>query len=347
MSVTILVFFTNAVNAEPYQSNVITVGPKNLPPEIKDMFTCYSAPVPIKPTVDPMGGYSTYQLNQKGIQFVFDNNRDLNNNTSLGQLKTLNMFFTTVEKKLVAESLEFKSLQGDNKSIVFDIPDGGAGLGGCEGFGTTGTFKTQSNEKYGIIFQMNDGAYSYSLVFYPYLDTPIGGKIPVKYLIITEVELNSDNGTQWIRIYNPTKYDIPLHSAYINGEGPTYQDPGYIEAVSWHNNSTLRSGHDLIVQIHSSSTLDHMPIRKALLTIYPMQVIIFTNNDYKSPWHWDRTPIFADTYHDSRTWQYNGTGWVFTDKRVAIPEFPLAIPILTISLISLLVFYRMKSKIEI
>jgi len=141
----LLTFFTNTVNAEPYALNVIQSSPKNLPSEMKDMISCYNPPVPINPTVDPIGSISTYKLNQKGMQFVLDNNRDLNNNTLLDESKTLDVFFTTVGKKLVTESLEFKSLQGDDKSIVFDVPDGGYGVSSCTGFGTVGTFKTQSN----------------------------------------------------------------------------------------------------------------------------------------------------------------------------------------------------------
>ena len=342
----LLTFFTNTVNAEPYASNVIQSSPKNLPSEMKDMISCYNPPIPINPTVDPMGSISTYKLNQKGMQFVLDNNRDLNNNTLLDESKTLDVFFTTVGKKLVTESLEFKSLQGDDKSIIFDVPDGGYGVSSCTGFGTVGTFKTQSNEKYGIIFQMDED-YLYFFVLYPYLDTPSSGKIPVKYITITEVELNSKNGTQWIRLYNPTKYDIPLKFVYIDGGGPRYNDLGYVEEISFNKNSTLQSGHDMIVQIHSSSMLDNMPIRKAILTIHPIQGIAFTNTYPKTSWYWDRTPTLADDnsslqYGYSKTWQYDGTAWVFTDKQVVIPEFPFAVSILLTSFISVIAFYRMK-----
>lgn len=54
------------------------------------------------------------------------------------------------------------------------------------------------------------------------------------------------------------------------------------------------------------------------------------------------TPVLNDTFGDSRTWQYDNGQWVFADSLVSIPEFSFAINVLVISMISLIIFYRMK-----
>ncbi len=56
------------------------------------------------------------------------------------------------------------------------------------------------------------------------------------------------------------------------------------------------------------------------------------------------TPFLTDLYNDTRTWQYDGNKWAFAEQNtVTIPEFPFAIIVLAISLISLVVFLRIKS----
>jgi predicted secreted protein with PEFG-CTERM motif len=55
------------------------------------------------------------------------------------------------------------------------------------------------------------------------------------------------------------------------------------------------------------------------------------------------TPPLTDLYNDTRTWQYDGNKWTFAEHNtITIPEFPFAVPILLISTISAIVFYRMK-----
>ncbi|MDE1873399.1 MAG: hypothetical protein KGH99_07995, partial [Thaumarchaeota archaeon] len=234
----ILVFFTNTANAESYQSNVITVGPKNLPLEIKDMFTCYDPHMDMMPS-------SIYKINDQGLKFVLKNNQNLKNNTSsLNESATLDNFFSTVEKKLVSESPEFQSIHGNYTSIVFGKQWGVGGYLSCGEVGIAGTFQTDSEEKYGIIFEMNQD-YVYTFILYPDLETPLSYKIPAHYLIITEVELSSKNGTQWVRIYNPTLYDIPLNFVYV-------LDSKVSRTLSFDKNSILKPGHDTIMQIRPS-----------------------------------------------------------------------------------------------
>ncbi len=57
------------------------------------------------------------------------------------------------------------------------------------------------------------------------------------------------------------------------------------------------------------------------------------------------TPSLNDTFGDSRTWQFDGNGWVFAEQNtVSVPEFPFAIPILLISFASIIVIYRIRLK---
>ncbi|HET6458883.1 MAG TPA: hypothetical protein VFG24_08410, partial [Nitrosopumilaceae archaeon] len=96
MSMIILVFFTSAANAEPYQSKVFRVGQKNLPSDIANLLhyvSCGGPPI-----------FSPEQLSQ----FVLDNNPNLKNNSSIDKSKILDLVVPTAEKKLVMESPEFK-----------------------------------------------------------------------------------------------------------------------------------------------------------------------------------------------------------------------------------------------
>ncbi|MGI0006750.1 MAG: hypothetical protein ACREAR_01995, partial [Nitrosotalea sp.] len=68
--------------------------------------------------------------------------------------------------------------------------------------------------------------------------------------------------------------------------------------------------------------------------------------DYEDIHHMVATPFLTDSYNDSKTWQYNGTQWIFTDSVVSVPEFPFAIPVLLIGITSLIVFHRLKLKIN-
>ncbi|MDE1813867.1 MAG: hypothetical protein KGI05_04285, partial [Thaumarchaeota archaeon] len=245
--------------------------------------------------------------------------------------------------KLVSESPKFQALHGNDTSIIFGKQWGVGGYLSCGEVGIVGAFQTDSGEKYRIIFEMNRD-YAYAIILYPDLETPLSYKIPAHYLIITEVEFSSKNGTQWIRIYNPTSYDIPLNFVYV------IDDKVSRTFVDFDKNSILKSGHDTIVKIHPSQSSFNSAWANVMnsIIIYPNeQIVPFESVTYDpgpniSSMYWDKTPLLTDTYNDSRTWQYNGTGWMFTDKQVAIPEFPFTFPILLASFVSVIVFYRIR-----
>ena len=55
------------------------------------------------------------------------------------------------------------------------------------------------------------------------------------------------------------------------------------------------------------------------------------------------TPSLTDTYNDSGTWQFDGNKWVFAEQNtMTVPEFPFAVPVMLIGIISTMVFYRMR-----
>lgn len=324
MSMMILVFCTNTVNAEPYQSKVFRIGPNNLPSEIKDILSYTSCGSP------PF--FSDEQL----LQFVLNNNPHLKNNTSIDKSQIRDLVVPTVEKKLVVESPEFKSLHGNNDSLVFDEKHGSVLPAVCFAYGSIGTFQTESNEKYKVSIGISPG-YTYSFTLYP--DLGLQSPNTTKYLAIIQVELNSKNGTQWVRIYNPNLADIPLGSLHLSGSNG--------ESKYFDYNSTLESEHDMIVQLNNmqpnwSNVNNTISINSAYPDIYGNNLDTNALND--SPTTWDKSPPLTDTYNDYKTWQYNGTGWIFTDKQVAVPEFPFVIPILLASIMSLILFYRVKFK---
>ncbi|MDE1767546.1 MAG: hypothetical protein KGI27_14930, partial [Thaumarchaeota archaeon] len=145
-------------------------------------------------------------------------------------------------------------------------------------------------------------------------------------------------------IYNPTLYDIPLNFVYV------IDSKGSRTFVSFDKNSILKPGHDTIMQIRPSQSPFNSTWSNVMnsIIIYPREQIVPFKSVTHDPgpnissMYWDKTPLLNDTYNDSRTWQYNGTDWLFTDKQVSIPEFPLAIPVLLIGIASLIVLYRMK-----
>ncbi|MHB8545212.1 MAG: hypothetical protein ACYDAJ_00395 [Nitrosotalea sp.] len=57
------------------------------------------------------------------------------------------------------------------------------------------------------------------------------------------------------------------------------------------------------------------------------------------------SPQLTDVYNDSRTWQYDGNKWVFSEQNTAVvPEFPLSIPVLLIGITSLVIFSKIRLK---
>jgi hypothetical protein len=167
----------------------------------------------------------------------------------------------------------------------------------------------------------------------PVILTQIGMSGPDAYfdsstLCVTD---HGNRSNQWLVVHNTLNKSIQIDNfGYLASSDVS---PGFREGEYYNHNMhfNLGSGQSCtfvlsipdvhFIQITQNTTISFR---------YAIQGINYTFT----------TPPLTDTYNDSRTWQYNGTGWVFTDKQVAVPEFPFAIPILLISITSLIVFYR-------
>ncbi len=320
ISIVILTFLSNNVYAESSQS-IIRAG-SALPPDMKNMLyylSCGSTPV------------VSYD---KISRFVLDNNPNLQNQSIIDKSQILDMIVPTIEKKLITESPGFKSIHGVNDSIVFDYRHVGPHTADCFSFESIGTFQTDSKERYRLQFGVGPD-FTYGFTLYP----DLGLQSSKKYLVITQVELASTNGTQWVRIYNPNKVDIPLDTLYLAGSN------GELKYFGPDSIDTLNAGDNVTVQLDYqkqrwSDVSNSISFQSSYPDIYGND--LDTNYNTSSPTIWDKTPPLTDTYNDSRTWQFDGNKWLFTDKQIAIPEFPFAIPVLLLSIISLIVFYRMK-----
>ncbi|MHB8546776.1 MAG: hypothetical protein ACYDAJ_08425 [Nitrosotalea sp.] len=57
------------------------------------------------------------------------------------------------------------------------------------------------------------------------------------------------------------------------------------------------------------------------------------------------TPSLTDTYNDSGTWQFDGNKWVFAEQNtMTVPEFPFAVPVMLIGMMSVIIFYGIKTR---
>src|SRR2546426_3966952 len=141
-------------------------------------------------------------------------------------------------------------------------------------------------------------------------------QLPTKEIEITEVELNSANGTQWIEVYNPTDHEISLATMHINGS-------------DGHELQILAGMSDLLPQDHVLIGLqpdDSYPLwsnTNNTITIYQSDPDLKARGIVDNVTLWDRTPQLTDTSADARTWQSNGTEWIFQEQTPmrAIPEF--------------------------
>ncbi|MDE1838453.1 MAG: hypothetical protein KGH87_00900 [Thaumarchaeota archaeon] len=148
-------------------------------------------------------------------------------------------------------------------------------------------------------------------------------------------------GTQWIQIYNQMNSTVHLTHfgvtrilddiLHIQNMPPQYAGADYAGSTNF-----AMSPH----QICSYGFIAG-PIGSALE--FPLNdTSLAVAYDYNGTHHVAATPFLVDLYNDSKTWQYDGSKWVFTDSSVSIPEFPFAIPILLAGIISVIIFYRVK-----
>lgn len=148
------------------------------------------------------------------------------------------------------------------------------------------------------------------------------GAKSVAELMVTEVELSpseSDELGQWIEVHNPTK--TTLGGAFTIRQ-PACQDPSFFVT-----STEVKPNEYAVIEIFDKEHLanrEGFPTENTTLSLWvgPSEVY--------------RTPALGDTAADSRTWQLNGTQWVFVDQTPTrtIPEFGSGyIPIIGIMLV--------------
>lgn len=146
-------------------------------------------------------------------------------------------------------------------------------------------------------------------------------------------------GTQWIQIYN--QMNSTVHLTHF-GVTPILDDvlhlqdmpPQYAGAdYTGYTNFTMSPHHICsygFIAGPIGSALEFPLNDTSLAVVY----------DYNGVHHVAATPFLVDLNNDSKTWQYDGSQWVFTDSVVSVPEFPFVIPILLIGTVSVITFYR-------
>ncbi|MDC8451614.1 MAG: hypothetical protein LV477_01745 [Candidatus Nitrosotalea sp.] len=150
-------------------------------------------------------------------------------------------------------------------------------------------------------------------------------------------------GTQWIQIYNQMNSTvhlthfgvtrIPDDVLHIQSMPPQYAGADYAGSTNF-----TMSPH----QICSFGFIAG-PIGSALE--FPLNdTSLAIAYDQDGVHHMAATPFLADSYNDTKTWQYDGNNWVFDEQNtVKVPEFGiLAIPVFLIGTVSVIAFYRMK-----
>lgn len=154
---------------------------------------------------------------------------------------------------------------------------------------------------------------------------------------------NYHQGTQWIEVYNQmnsTAYlthfgVIPILNEvlHIRDMPPQYAGIDYVGYINF----------TMLPHQHCSYGFIAGPIGSALE--FPLNdTSLAVVYDQDGVHHTVATPFLADTYNDTKTWQYDGNKWVFAEQNtVKIPEFDtLTIPVMLIGIASVIAFYRMK-----
>src|SRR5574337_989894 len=138
------------------------------------------------------------------------------------------------------------------------------------------------------------------------------------------------SGTQWFDLYNTQNKTVQLQYfglKLISGDNMQGSEGGGFD-IGPHEECTL-----VLSNNYSQGTLEVKPVNMTLEVSY-----YYDGKPYTTA-----TPSLADTYNDSGTWQFDGNKWVFAEQNtVAVPEFPFAVPVMLIGIISTIVFYRMR-----
>jgi hypothetical protein len=149
-------------------------------------------------------------------------------------------------------------------------------------------------------------------------------------------DMGISNAPQWFDVYNIQDKAIQLQ--YFDVRILSNSSSGYTED----------GPHYAIPAIgpHEKCTFFFFPVDEPI-SIDPTNKTILISYDYDGKHYAVSTPQMTDLYNDGQTWQFDGNKWMFVEQNtVTIPEFSFAIPVLLISITSLVIFYRLKLKIN-
>jgi hypothetical protein len=149
-------------------------------------------------------------------------------------------------------------------------------------------------------------------------------------LIITEVELDppaSGKLGQWIEILNPTNNTISAGGLRI--VQPECPHPSFFLT-----SIELQPSEYRVIEVWEKEYLgEGFPKENTTLSLWVNKELF-------------RTEALTDTFADSRTWQFDGAQWVFTEETPskAIPEFPIILMALVLSFAGLIFASRFVSR---
>jgi hypothetical protein len=125
---------------------------------------------------------------------------------------------------------------------------------------------------------------------------------------ITEVELSSEDGSQWIEIYNPTNRTVSAGGIIIRPSDSEF--PNYMIS-----SANFMPGEYRVIELWDKQTREELD--GGFVTNNSTITLWISNQEV------DRTPPLTDNLEDSRTWQLDGDKWVFEEETPtrAIPEF--------------------------
>ena len=151
---------------------------------------------------------------------------------------------------------------------------------------------------------------------------------------LTQLDILTSS-TQWYDVYNTQNKTVQLQ--YFDDE--VTDGKSMLGNKGGPNFAMSLGPHEKCTRAVSDYSFQGIPEFK------PVNMTMKVSYYYDGKPYTTATPQFTDIYNDSRTWQFDGTQWIFAEQNtVPVPEFPLAIPILLASIASLLFFNRINSR---
>jgi hypothetical protein len=144
----------------------------------------------------------------------------------------------------------------------------------------------------------------------------------------------SSSGSQWFDLYNTQNKTVQLQyfGFKLISEKGTQGSEGGGPLLGPHEKCTLALSNN-----YSLGAIEFKPVNMTIQVSY-----YYDGKPYTTA-----TPSLTDTYNDPGTWQFDGTKWTFAEQNtIPVPEFPYATIVLITSITSLVVFYRLKLKIN-